>query len=95
LGWIKKELFRMPITNIETIAEYIQQYNLPTNTDDTNTIYVYRTTSTDTNHHDKGYLTNNEDIAYYSTQNSPIYIAVFIEDPEILDADGVYTEVEE
>ena len=82
----------MPITNIETIAEYIQQYNLPTNT---NTIYVYRTTSTDTNHHHKRYLTNNEDIAYYSTQNSPIYIAVFIEDPEILDADGVYTEVEE
>jgi succinylglutamate desuccinylase len=85
----------MPITNIETIAEYIQQYNLPTNTDDTNTIYVYRTTSTDTNHHDKGYLTASEDIDYRAIQNSAGYTAVFIEDPEILDADGVYTEVEE
>lgn len=85
----------MAITNPERIIEILDQYSI--NIDGETpplVLYVYETLSRNNLHYKKDYLTS-KDIDYYSNQYPEKRIAVFTEDPEIIDSDDVYSEIME
>lgn len=85
----------MAITDKIIIQKYLDEYHISVGEEkEVTSIYVYETTSKDRNHYKKTYLTS-KDVEYYGNENRGIKTAVFIEDPELLDADNVYTEITE
>ena len=85
----------MAITDEIIIQKYIDEYQISfPDEQNISSIFVYETTSKDRNHYKKTYLTS-KDIQYYGNENKGIKVAIFTEDPELLDADNVYTEVTE
>jgi hypothetical protein len=85
----------MAITDTDIIQKYLNEYNVWVEENQlVSSIFVYETASADRSHYKKEYLTA-KDINYYANENLGIRTAVFLEDPELLDADNVYTEVME